>query len=298
MRSITRVATIGLIGLGSVGAAAPSYASGSTGTGTATVAMTAAATTGCDGFSSNTTAPSTIRVLRTSTGTVQTVSFRSYVADVLAKEWYPSWNSASLRAGAMAIKTYAWYFANHSGANRHNGVCYDVDDSPAHYQIYVPGSATASTTAAVSATWSTRMTKSNTIFAAYYCSTANPCPTPGYLGGSMSQWGSKSLGDKGYTWQNIVKYYYGSTVQLTGSSTTTISNLADAACPSWIQQGQTSACVVRLQKLLNSKQGSGLVADGIFGAQTATAVKRWQSAHHLVADAIVGAATKASIDPR
>lgn len=76
-----------------------------------------------------------------------------------------------------------------------------------------------------------------------------------------------------------------------------VTNLHSTSCPSWIQQGQTSGCVTRLQQLLNTKQGSGLAVDGIFGAATKTAVVKWQSGHGLYADGIVGANTKDSIDP-
>lgn len=76
-----------------------------------------------------------------------------------------------------------------------------------------------------------------------------------------------------------------------------VSNLASTSCPAWIQAGQTSGCVTRLQQLLNTKEGAGLVVDGVFGANTTNAVKRWQSNHGLVSDGIVGEATKASLDP-
>ncbi|MCB4209229.1 peptidoglycan-binding protein, partial [Arthrobacter sp. UM1] len=76
-----------------------------------------------------------------------------------------------------------------------------------------------------------------------------------------------------------------------------VGNLASSSCPAAIKQGQTNGCVTRLQNLLNAKQGSRLVVDGVFGKATTAAVKQWQSAHHLAVDGVVGRATKASIDP-
>ncbi|WP_460466477.1 C40 family peptidase [Calidifontibacter terrae] len=84
---------------------------------------------------------------------------------------------------------------------------------------------------------------------------------------------------------------------LASATPTPVSNLHSTSCPAWIQSGQTSGCVTRLQQLLNTKENAGLAVDGIFGAATVNAVKKWQSAHGLVADGIVGAATKNSIDP-
>ncbi len=73
--------------------------------------------------------------------------------------------------------------------------------------------------------------------------------------------------------------------------------LSSSACAGWIQQGQTSGCVTRLQQLLNSRQYQPIAVDGVFGAGTASAVKKFQRDQGLVADGIVGSATKARLDP-
>lgn len=49
--------------------------------------------------------------------------------------------------------------------------------------------------------------------------------------------------------------------------------------------------VKSLQCILNEKQHAGLQADGIFGARTDEAVRRFQSSHNLDADGIVGTKT-------
>jgi len=56
-----------------------------------------------------------------------------------------------------------------------------------------------------------------------------------------------------------------------------------------VKRGSTGADVALVQRYL------GVAADGIFGADTETAVKRYQSAQHLAADGIVGPATWARI---
>jgi titin len=57
------------------------------------------------------------------------------------------------------------------------------------------------------------------------------------------------------------------------------------AVPSVQQRGSRGADVVRIQQLL------GIAADGIFGPQTAAAVRGFQAAHHLQVDGIVGRQT-------
>ncbi len=71
--------------------------------------------------------------------------------------------------------------------------------------------------------------------------------------------------------------------------------LTSSSCPTYIQQGQISGCVTKLQQLLNT-HGAGIGVDGNFGPGTLAAVKHYQSAHGLSADGVVGPNTKASLD--
>lgn len=61
--------------------------------------------------------PSTIRVGRScsckSCSTVVTVSMETYAKRVLGNEWITSWNAESLKAGAVAIRTYGAYYVYH-----------------------------------------------------------------------------------------------------------------------------------------------------------------------------------------
>ena len=85
------------------------------------------------------------------------VPFETWVENVLASEWIPSWGPDSLAAGAMAARPYAWYFVkNWPRQGTYNGACYNVDDST-NYQRYVPGVTFDSTITAALATWNTIM---------------------------------------------------------------------------------------------------------------------------------------------
>ena len=61
--------------------------------------------------------PTSIRVGQgcscSSCGSVVTVSMQTYVKRVLAHEWIPSWHYESLKAGAVAIRTYAAWYVYH-----------------------------------------------------------------------------------------------------------------------------------------------------------------------------------------
>lgn len=193
--------------------------------------MTYAATSSCSGYTSNTVPPNTIRVLATDpsnpTGpkTVQVIGFETYVENVLPNEWIPTWNAEALKAGAMAAKSYAWYWVIHWRGGTSNGQCYDVDDTT-NYQVYKANSAQASTTAAVQATWYIDMLENGQIFEASYCSNMNcgfypgaptsgqdgcgtdPSGSPNTTGLRMSQYGSQACAQQGLDFRQILGVYY------------------------------------------------------------------------------------------
>ncbi len=74
--------------------------------------------------------PDTIRIWRRSEGgsascegPVDELDFETYVARVLAHEWYMSWNGESHKAGAIAIRSYAAWWVNAGGKYDCADVC-------------------------------------------------------------------------------------------------------------------------------------------------------------------------------
>ncbi|HET6313434.1 MAG TPA: SpoIID/LytB domain-containing protein, partial [Chloroflexia bacterium] len=165
-------------------------------------------------FTDNTTAappqapPATIRVYRTATGVVEVVPFRDYVKHVLPSEWIPTWPSEALKAGAMAVKSYAWYWVSRGGKQVSLGA--DVKDN-VDDQVYDPNVSYASTDAAVDATFNYAMTRNGALFQAQYCAgsygpdPSGDCPWPNQY---MTQWGSAYYGDAGKPWGWILQFYY------------------------------------------------------------------------------------------
>jgi len=165
-----------------------------------------AAPGGCSTDGTNTKLPTTILVYRVSLDRVDRVDFKTYVKNVLPNEWISSWPAESLKAGAMATKSFGWYWALHSTRKTSFGACFDVYDNTSS-QVYVPGSATTATNSAVDATWGTRMTRSGEILQAHYCSTTTACG--GWVTGDwMSQYGSRDLANQGDGYSTILHFYY------------------------------------------------------------------------------------------
>jgi hypothetical protein len=89
----------------------------------------------CTGWRSTVVPPPSIRVLRTVSdvpgvnGTVETVPFRQYVETVIPAEWPPFYPMEVLKAGAITVKQFAWYYTIvYRGGVNGAGECYDVRD--------------------------------------------------------------------------------------------------------------------------------------------------------------------------
>lgn len=135
---------------------------------------------------------------------VETVPFREYVKNVLPNEWIAGWQPEALKAGALAVKMYAW---RHILIERRKDIGADIVDNTCD-QYYVPGTQQASTDAAVDATWDYVLQRDNNFMPIFYLSTRQRCDTSPYQP-CMPQWGTQEDAQAGDDWQTIVQRYYG-----------------------------------------------------------------------------------------
>jgi putative cell wall-binding protein len=129
-----------------------------------------AAAGACPAWPSSFSMPFEIRVLRVATGVVETVPFRAYVENVLAWEWPSTYPAEALKAGAIAVKQYGWYYLMRPRAAyiTPGGECYHVRDDT-NDQKYDPARTPhANHLAAVSATWPLTLRKNGTFFLSGY----------------------------------------------------------------------------------------------------------------------------------
>src|SRR5437868_14456108 len=128
-----------------------------------------AAASSCSSWTSESAPPPTIRVYRHATGTIDTVSFRPYVKNVLSREWIGSWTAQSMQSGAVIVRNYAWYQVLHwRGGVDATEACFDIRDDTWD-QVYDPSQPTWSTAAAaVDAAWSALVYRDGPIFPTYY----------------------------------------------------------------------------------------------------------------------------------
>ncbi|HET6381516.1 MAG TPA: SpoIID/LytB domain-containing protein [candidate division Zixibacteria bacterium] len=206
------LAAVGLAAVTVIGSGLP---------GTSVVPQAAAAS--CSGWTSETQPPPTIRVFRHESGAVETVDFKAYTQNVLSREWIGSWTAESLRSGALAVKSYAWYQVLHwRGGTNAAGECFDVRDDTWD-QVYDPSKPTWSTAAAaVDATWNTRVLKNGRIFPTYYNAGAvNEACGANANGWKMFQWGTQACGLAGRSAAEIILIYYWPGVTVTDAPAAT-----------------------------------------------------------------------------
>jgi len=137
---------------------------------------------------------------------VQTVGFREYCEDVLPNEWMPSWNTESLRAGAIAIKMFAWYHTLHPVTTE--GWTYDVDNTT-NFQEYKYKSGRPRTDRVVRETWNlVYAPPSGEIRPLNYRAGFPHSPNWQFVGADlMAQWGSEY-------WSRIARLTYPQVLRL------------------------------------------------------------------------------------
>jgi hypothetical protein len=150
------------------------------------------------------------------------VPFQAYVNVVMAAEWGPNDPIEALKAGAVAVKQYAWHWTDvYRGGTGPDGSCYDVVDSTVD-QEYSPETRVPSPSelAAVQATWGESLLKGGLLFATHYNAGADvPCGANAD-GWQLLQISAEHCAAGGMTADVILQTYYGPNLQIVGSTET------------------------------------------------------------------------------
>ncbi len=153
-------------------------------------------------------------------GRIDVIPLEDYVKGVLPHEWIASWGGESLRAGALAVRTYAWNWISRGGKY----TCADLDDTT-RSQVYQDGHS-ASTDAAVDATAGEAITSGGTLVSGEYSAEAGDPTADGIddpvcagharngHGRGMCQWGTQRWATSGQMHDWIATHYFpGATVE-------------------------------------------------------------------------------------
>ena len=148
------------------------------------------------------TTPSSIRVKG-----YGDVNFYEYCKNVTMNEvGLSSIDQNGRKAAALAIKNFGW---NRTLVQKYPNYDYDVR-SDTEDQVYDPNTTpTPAVTTAVSAIYNYVMLSCDYgLFAGFHCSSINVHENACYHGGILSQTEASELGENGYTWEEIVHYFY------------------------------------------------------------------------------------------
>lgn len=219
-----------------------------------------------------------------------TVSFQDYIANVASSEVYPTWPEQALRANILAQISLAlnriyteWYPSR--------GYSFNITGSPGYDQAYVDGRTVFDVmerlTAELFSTYVRRSGFAEPYFTEY-------CDGKSVTCAGMKQWGTVDRANEGKTALQILRYYYGSSIQLATSSN--LASIPESYPGTPLRLGSTGTAVSVLQKQLSriAKDYPGFgkpEVTGTFDAATESCVKAFQKYFSLTADGVVGRST-------
>ena len=219
------------------------------------------------------------------------VSFLDYVKNVASCEIYPTWPDTALKANIYAIMTFAlnrvyteWY--------RSQGYSFDITNNTAYDQYYVPGhpiyDSISMAVDELFGEYVRRQGQSAPYFTSFCNGTTAVCQ-------GLSQWGTVSLANLGYSPLQILRSYYPNDIEI--AETNIVTNVVSSYPGAPLRLGSTGLDVQTIQTYLNRIRRNypaiPAITDpaGTFGASTQAAVTRFQSIFNLAADGIVGKTT-------
>lgn len=219
------------------------------------------------------------------------VSFPDYVKNVASSEIYPTWPEASLTANIYAIITFAlnrvfteWY--------RSQGYPFDITGSTSHDQYFVYGRTVYDSISRIVDRIFNQYVRRRGHTAPYFTSFCNGTTVTCR---GLSQWGTVTLANQGLDPLQILRYYYPDDVEI--EQTDAITDVLVSYPGTVLKSGSTGLDVQTIQTYLNRIRKNypaiPAIADpeGVFGAGTLAAVKKFQSIFGLAADGLVGPAT-------
>ena len=219
-----------------------------------------------------------------------TVSFRDYIANVASSEVYPTWPEQALRANihcqiSLALnRIYTeWYPSK--------GYTFNITNSTSYDQYYVHGRTVFEVMVRITDDiFNTYLRKRGTVNPYYseYCDGKSvTCP-------GLKQWGTVTLANNGRSALQILRYYYGSDIEIVRTSN--IQSIPQSYPGSPLRQGDIGTAVFTLQRQLNRITKDypflgKLTVDGVFGSRMAATVRAFQKQFNLTADGVVGRQT-------
>lgn len=216
------------------------------------------------------------------------VPFKTYIKNVASSEIYSTWPEQTIYANVIAIISFTlnrvfteWY--------RNQGYSFTITSTTNYDHKYIHNrnifdeiSVVVDT---VFNTFIRRPPTSRQPLLAQYCDgERTQCPN------QMTQWGSKNLGDQGYNYEDILKYFYGDNIVFAQAQI--VSGVPLSFPGTTLEIGSEGNYVRTIQNQLNAISNSypaipKVAEDGIYGESTAQSVRVFQQVFGLPQTGVV-----------
>lgn len=224
---------------------------------------------------------------RDSTARNYYVKYKDYIKNVASSEIYATWPEDTIRANVLAIMSFTlnrvyteWY--------RNMGYDFTITSSTAFDHKWIPERNFYDTISPIVdelfSNYLSRPGVRQPILTQYCDGRQVQCPD------WMTQWGSCSLGEQGYSAIQILRYYYGDDMYI--NTAESIAGIPSSWPGYDLDTGATGSKVRQMQEQLNTIAGAypalpRIDADGVYGPSTKAAVRKFQSIFGLPATGIV-----------
>ena len=222
-----------------------------------------------------------------STATDYYVPYIDYIKNVACCEIYSTWPESTIEANILAIMSFTlhrvyteWY--------RNRGYDFTITSSTAYDHKWIYGKTIYENISQIADRlynrYLARPNVKQPILTQYCDGKRVSCPN------WMTQWGSKALGDDGFSAIDIIHYYYGSDMYVNEAEI--VSGIPSSYPGYDLTIGSSGEPVITIQEQLNRIAQNypaipTVTVDGIYGSATAESVRAFQSIFNLPVSGIV-----------
>lgn len=222
-----------------------------------------------------------------STATDYYVPYIDYIKNVACCEIYSTWPESTIEANILAIMSFTlnrvyteWY--------RNKGYNFTITSSTAYDHKWIYGKTIYENISQIADRlynrYLARPNVKQPILTQYCDGKRVSCPN------WMTQWGSKALGDDGFSAIDIIHYYYGSDMYVNEAEI--VSGIPSSYPGYDLMIGSSGEPVITIQEQLNRIAQNypaipTVTVDGIYGSATAESVRAFQSIFNLPVSGIV-----------
>lgn len=209
------------------------------------------------------------------------VRYRDYIKNVACSEIYATWPPETIKANVLAIMSFTLNRV-YTEFYRNRGYDFTITSSTAFDHKWIPERNIYDTISVIVdelfADYLSRPNVKQPILTQYCDGRQVQCPN------WMTQWGSKSLGDQGYSPIEILRYYYGDDMYI--NTAEAISGIPSSWPGYTLEIGSSGNKVLQMQEQLNVIASAypaipKITADGIYGPATAESVRTFQKVFGL-----------------